>query len=313
MRFHPHREARWTAISAPERSRRTAGVPREPRLVPLRAPAYLRMVASPRSAVSERPALTAMPTDPEMILPMREDHRREMACQIVHDSWHARRFVTPYLLLEAEEVVGYAAVGGAPGEPRDAVKEIYIVPSRRGLALPLLDAVIAASGATRIEAQTNDPLLGLLLWDRVPRPESDTILFADRISTHLESPGARMRPVTEEDAPAVFPHAREPVGEWGLELGGTIVATGGISLHYNRPFADLHLEVHAPHQRRGLGSYLVQELKRIAYASGHVPAARCHRDNVASRRTLQRGGMFPCARIVRGAIDPLPLPRGPFA
>lgn len=263
--------------------------------------------------MSQLPALTALPTDPEMILPMREDYRREMACQIVHDSWHARGFVTPYLLLEADEVVGYAAVGGAPGEPRDAVKELYLVPSRRGLALPLLDAVIAAAGATRIEAQTNDPLLGLLLWDRVARPESDTILFADRTSTHLEAPGAQMRPVTEEDAPLVFAHTREPVGDWGLEHAGAIVATGGLALHYNRPYADLHMEVHAPHRRRGFGSYLVQELKRIAYASGHVPAARCHRDNIASRRTLQRGGMFPCARIVRGDIDPPPLPRGPSA
>jgi GNAT superfamily N-acetyltransferase len=262
--------------------------------------------------VSQFPALTVTPTDPEMILPMREDYRREMACQIVHDSWHARGFVTPYLLTEADEVVGYAAVGGAPGEPRDAVKEFYLVPSRRGLALPLLDAVVATAHATRIEAQTNDPLLGLFIWDRAVALESDTILFADRTSTHL-SAAARMRPVTADDEPQVFAHTREPVGEWGLEHDGVIVATGGLMLHYNRPYADIHLEVHEPLRRRGFGSFLVQELKRIAYASGHVPAARCHRENVASRRTLQRGGMFPCARIVRGRVDPSLSPRGPSA
>lgn len=261
----------------------------------------------------EPPRLTVTRTDPEMILPMREDYRREMACQIVHDSWHARGFVTPYLLLESDEIVGYAAVGGAPGEPPDAVKEIYLVPSRRGLALPMLDAVIDASGATRIEAQTNDPQLGLLIWDRAAGLESDTILFADRTSTHLEAPAVRMRPVTAEDEPQVFRHTREPVGEWGLERDGAIVATGGLALHYNRPYADIHMEVHEPHRRRGFGSFLVQELKRIAYATGHVPAARCHRDNVASRRTLARGGMFPCARIVRGGIISTASHRGPTA
>jgi GNAT superfamily N-acetyltransferase len=263
--------------------------------------------------VSHPPALTATPTDPSMILPMREDHRREMGCQIVHDSWHARGFVTPYLLAEHGNVVGYAAVGGAPGEPRDAVKELYLVPSHRGLALPLLDAVIAAAGATRIEAQTNDPILGLLIWDRAMAITSDTILFADRTGTHLASAAARLRAVTVDDQPRVFAHTREPVGAWGLELDGILVATGGLLLHYNRPYADIHMEVHAPFRHRGLGSYLVQELKRIAYASGHVPAARCHHENVASRRTLQRGGMFPCARIVHGRIVPSRSSRGPSA
>jgi RimJ/RimL family protein N-acetyltransferase len=33
-----------------------------------------------------------------------------------------------------------------------------------------------------------------------------------------------------------------------------------------------------------------------------IPAARCNQANQASRRTLQRAGMFPCARIIRGRI-----------
>ena len=33
-----------------------------------------------------------------------------------------------------------------------------------------------------------------------------------------------------------------------------------------------------------------------------IPAARCNQANEASRRTLQRAGMFPCARIIRGRI-----------
>jgi GNAT superfamily N-acetyltransferase len=62
------------------------------------------------------------------------------------------------------------------------------------------------------------------------------------------------------------------------------------------------MEVDEPYRRRGFGSYLVQELKRIAYEGGHVPAARCNAANVASRRTLEKAGMLPCGRILTGDV-----------
>jgi GNAT superfamily N-acetyltransferase len=33
--------------------------------------------------------------------------------------------------------------------------------------------------------------------------------------------------------------------------------------HYNPPYGDVYMEVAEPFRRRGLGAYLVQELKRI--------------------------------------------------
>jgi hypothetical protein len=51
-----------------------------------------------------------------------------------------------------------------------------------------------------------------------------------------------------------------------------------------------------------LGSYLVQELKRVCYENGDVPAARCSPTNVASRATLQKAGFVPCGHILAGTI-----------
>jgi RimJ/RimL family protein N-acetyltransferase len=170
-------------------------------------------------------------------------------------------------------------------------------------ALALLRELVAASGARWIEAQTNDRLLSLLLYDATVDWTSDTILFADAITTaHPPPAGAAVRRMTEADRARVFEHAIEPVGEWGVEVEGRIVATGGIQTHYNPPYGDLFMEVEATHRRRGLGSHLVQELKRACREGGGIPAARCRCDNVASRRALERAGMLPCARIVRGRI-----------
>ena len=94
----------------------------------------------------------------------------------------------------------------------------------------------------------------------------------------------------------------EPVGEWLIEVDGGIVATGGVATHYNPPYGDLFMEVDEPHRRRGYGSYLIQELKRVAYEMGKVPAARCNVANAASRATLQKAGMLPCARLLSGVL-----------
>ena len=248
----------------------------------------------------------AIPVTLDEIREMREQYRREMDCQIVHDSWHARGFTKPYLLRIGGETAGYGCVGGAPRDAKDIAKEFFVLPPFRGEALPLFQQLVRTSGARRIEAQTNDQLLLLMLYDCAEDVTSGKILFADALTTDLPAPTPNMifRPLTDADQAMAFAHTREPVGEWGIEAAGEIVATGGLAFHYNPPYGDIYLEVAAAHQRRGIGSYLVQELKRVCRETGHVPAARCSEDNVASRRTLQRAGMLPCARILEGRLKP---------
>lgn len=238
----------------------------------------------------------------EAILALREEYRREMNCQIVHDSWHARGFTDSYLLELDGQAVGYGAVGGAPGDPKDIVKEFFVLPHYRAAALSLFRRLLAVSAARTIEAQTNDVLLSLMLYDCGADVTSPTILFADAVTTDHPAPACTLRPVTDADRTRVFPHTVVPVGDWGIEYRRDLVATGGVFYHYNPPYGDIYMEVAPGHQRKGFGSYLVQELKRICRQSGHIPAARCHQDNQASRLALQRAGMFPCARIIRGRV-----------
>jgi GNAT superfamily N-acetyltransferase len=80
------------------------------------------------------------------------------------------------------------------------------------------------------------------------------------------------------------------------------VATGGFLTHSNPPYGDVYMAVAESHRRRGYGSYLVQELKRVCYEAGRRPAARCNAANVASRKTLEKAGMLPCGRMVMGRI-----------
>jgi len=226
-----------------------------------------------------------------------------MSCQIVHDSFHARGFTDSYLLKLDGRAVGYGSVAGNPRGPRETVKEFYVVPGFRRDTLKLFRAMLAVATPRWIEAQTNDRLLTLLLFDCGTDVASETILFADAQTTHHPPSGeVGLRRLADEDRALLFPHSLEAIGDWVLAADREIVATGGLMFHYNPPYGDIYMEVAPAHRGRGHGSYLVQELKRICYEQGRVPAARCPVRNAASRRTLERAGMLPCARILRARL-----------
>jgi GNAT superfamily N-acetyltransferase len=132
---------------------------------------------------------------------------------------------------------------------------------------------------------------------------AETVLFADAWPTQLPCPqGTVFRQRKDTAELPIFPHHVEPEGDWLLENDGAVIATGGFLTHYNPPYGDLYMEVLDSQRQRGFGSYLIQELKKVCYAAGKVPAARCGIDNQASRRTLEKAGMLACGHLLTGRL-----------
>jgi len=234
----------------------------------------------------------------------RESYRREMNCQIVHDSIHRRPGWTTIYRLEWDGVpagFGSIAIGG-PWKDKPTLFEFYLTPDRRIRAFDLFEALLAASGSQVMEIQSNEPLLDVMLHAYAREIASEKIVFQDKITTTLESPGAVLRPQTSNDEMQTRIEQRQGGGEWLLEVSGKVVGKGGILFHYNLPYGDIYMEIEEPFRRKGFGSYLVQELKRAAYELGAVPGARCNTTNVASRRTLQRAGFVPFAHMLTGVV-----------
>ncbi len=130
------------------------------------------------TSLTAQPSTGVVQAPLQAILDLREEHRREMGCQIVHDSWHQRGFTNSYLCRVDGDVVGYGSVGGPPREQKDIVKEFYVRRSTRHFARPLFRQLVEVSGARTLEAQTNDVLLTLMFFDCAVDWQSDTILFA---------------------------------------------------------------------------------------------------------------------------------------
>jgi GNAT superfamily N-acetyltransferase len=245
--------------------------------------------------------IEVVPVEVKEILPLRELYRKELNCQIVHDRWLERGFSDAYLLRVDGATAAYGAVRNDRHD-KGLLHEFYTLPEYRAAALPIFRQLLSASNATKIRAQTNDPLMLLMLYDSAQEIESDTILFHDAVRTQLTCPDGLFRKVAEGDAERIFKHHHEPAGDWMIECDGAVAATGGAFFHYNPPYGDIYMEVHEPYRRRGFGSYLVQEVKRVCYEMGKVPAARTGVSNVASRKTLEKAGLLPCARVLDGSV-----------
>jgi GNAT superfamily N-acetyltransferase len=234
------------------------------------------------------------------ITPLRELHRQAMNCQIMHDSFPRRGFSDAYLLRVEGRIAGYGLVANQHWP--ETVHEFYPLPDYRTAALPLFRQLLEVSQANQILAQTNDRLLLLMLYDCAANIVSDTILFEDGITTRLTCPAGVFRKGTEADRERLVEQKLDPGSSWLIESEGVPVATGGVTFHYNPPYGDLYMGVAEAYRQRGFGSYMVQELKRVAYEIGKIPAARCNVANVASRQTLQKAGMLPCCRLLVGEV-----------
>jgi RimJ/RimL family protein N-acetyltransferase len=135
-----------------------------------------------------------------------------------------------------------------------------------------------------------------MLYEHSQSVSAEAILFEDHFSTDFVKPDVIFEKkiseenVSRDDRQYVIRHHDE------------ILASGGMMLNYNMPYADLYYEVSEAHRGTGLGSYLVQELKKEAYLMGRVPAARCNIKNKASKATLLKAGFRICGWRLSGKI-----------
>jgi GNAT superfamily N-acetyltransferase len=239
-------------------------------------------------------------TQLQAILPLRNLFLHEANFQVRYNACHERGWTDSYLLTIDDVEVGYGSIKEDGSVARDTIFEFYLMPPFRKYSSLLFAELIAASRAKFIECQSNDLLLTSMLYEFAQNINSDVVLFEDHAVTEYMIPGVVFRPRKENDS--IFEHEVEPVGEYVLELEGEIVATGGYFLHYNMPFTDLYMEVKENFRGKGLGSLIIQELKKACYLAGRVPAARCNIRNKASRATLLKAGLKVCGFMLKGNI-----------
>lgn len=232
-------------------------------------------------------------TDLSEILHLRVLFLQENNFQFIYNKCHLYGWADSYLFKHNGIGIGYGAVWGQnKREDRDAIFEFYIIKPYRKFANIFFSELLKISGATFIECQSNDLLLSEMLYAFGENINAEAILFKDNCQTSFEMDGISLHKQQNNSA--------NP--EYVLKYKDEVIATGGLMLNYNIPYADIYYEVSEQHRQKGHGSFFVQELKRQAYISGRVPAARCKIDNAASRATLLKAGFEVCGFILKGEV-----------
>jgi RimJ/RimL family protein N-acetyltransferase len=238
------------------------------------------------------------------IEPLRAKYRAEMDCQIIHESIHGRPGWTREYLLERDgQPVGYGSLAiGGPWADKPTLYEFYVERESRMHTFDLFAALLAESNAAAIETQSNGLILPVMLHTFTRNVRAEAILFEDGFQTSIELPRAGFRTSTPEDKEVLQQKNLDEMARWVATWNGEIVGVGGVLFHYNPPYGDVFMEIAEPFRRKGLGAFLVQELKILCRGLRRTPAARCNVDNVASRKTLQRAGFVPCGNLLAGDL-----------
>ncbi len=241
--------------------------------------------------------LSVIKTGLEEIQALRVLFLAENNFQFIYNKCHENGWADTWLFLLDGEKIGYGAVWGAERrDDRDAIFEFYLVGPNRKLATMVFEKFCSASGATLIECQSNDMLLCSMLYEFAQNINAEAILFEDHFQTELAIPDVIFSREPEKGT------GGNDVGGYFLQQNGEVVATGGFMLNYNKPYADIYMEVKEPFRQKGLGSLIIQELKKEIYLLGMVPAARCNISNKASKATLLKAGFKVCGAILKGDI-----------
>lgn len=235
------------------------------------------------------------------ILPLRALFLQENNFQIRYDARHRRGWTDSYLISINNRPAGYGSIAGKKEHTdRDSLFEFYLIPPYRQLAAPICSDLIRLAAVTDITCQTNDLFLCSLTYQFTKNIQAEAYLFSDHHVTHFHLPDTTFRKRT--DAEVIPGYQPDQMGSYILIQEQEIVATGDFYLHYNPPFADLWMEVKESHRRKGIGSCLLQELKKECYLAGRVPAARCNIDNAASKASLLKAGLQVVGSMISGDV-----------
>lgn len=228
--------------------------------------------------------VSVQPSPAERVRAYKERYRAEAGCQIYGDSALGRGIADPWLVSVAGAAVGYGAVWNR--YHKGAVVEFYVEPDVRDAADALFGAFARAAGASHAQAQTNLRFCSALFRRHAVTEELQHPMFGDWADPELGCPGQAFEFAEVPNPSPNHPDSRD----YAMRVGGEVVASGGYLCHYNPPYADVHMEVVEGFRGRGWGSLFVQQVARAALANGKVPGARCNPANLASWRTLERGG-----------------------
>lgn len=216
---------------------------------------------------------------------------------------------------DQEQHAGYFCLDADQNLLRFHLGEIYL-----DRAQEIFQRIISTYNIQHALASTIEPLYFSLCLDILKNITLHSYLFRDNqprvLSSGLNKSLFRKAEKQElADIVRFYQANTEGPGEWiepflntrlnheelfGLYEQQTLVATGEcIPSQKQPPYADLGMVVARSYRGRGVGSFLLTQLKNHCYEMGWKPICSCEASNHASKRAIEKAGFISEQRIVK--------------
>ena len=226
-----------------------------------------------------------------------------------------------------EQHAGYFCIGADNVLLRFHLEEVYL-----DRAQEIFRWIVSTFGAQHAIVSTIEPLYFALCLDVQSSLTPHSYLFRDHrrveLSSGLSKSIFRQAEVSELASVMRFYQAHtEGSGAWieafldarltREELfiiydQQTLVAAGEcIPSQKQAPYADLGMVVARSYRGRGLGSFMLTQLKNRCYEAGWKPICSCEVANRASKRAIEKAGFVSEQRMVKVAfsgVEPITFP-----
>lgn len=251
----------------------------------------------------------------EMIEQIRDAYLRTLVAPM--DGMWESAVITPATFWEIQDLeqhIGHFCIGS-----NNELLRFYLVESYQARAQELFRWMVLTYGIQQAITSTIEPLYFSLCLDMQSSVAPHSYLFRDHQRTEplpvLSNGSIRKANNTELDDLVHFYRANtEGSGEWiegflrerltreelfVLYDRQTVVATGEcIRSQRQPPYADLGMVVDQAHRGRGLGSFMLTQLKQHCYKTGLKPICSCAADNHASKKAIEKAGFITDQRMV---------------
>jgi predicted acetyltransferase len=219
------------------------------------------------------------------------------------------------MVVDGERVGYFAAKNGR-------LLQFFVADEFLPRASALFDAVLADGELSSASVSTVEPMFLSLCLDRQTDVSINSYLFHDHhpVQPQLSVyPHAQFRPgiladlaplvqfyqenneyedteAIEEGAGGLEPYARELIENEQVFLlvdAGVILGIGECRhSETQKPYADVGMITHYQHRQRGIGVFILAQLKESCYSHYVKPICSCAFDNIASRKTIEKAGFI---------------------
>jgi RimJ/RimL family protein N-acetyltransferase len=217
-------------------------------------------------------------------------------------------------ILDQEQRIGYFCLGS-----NQELLRFHLWENALDRAQEIFQWMLSTYGIQRATASTIEPLYFSLCLDVQSTITLHSYLFRDHqprvLSSGLNASLFRKADTSEIDDIVRFYHANtEGPGEWiaafvnarlthdelfVLSDQHTLVAAGEcIPSQKQPPYADLGMIVARSYRGRGVGSFVLTQLKNHCYEAGWKPICSCEAANHASKKAIEKAGFISEQRIV---------------